>query len=95
MTSGIVSFLLCEHPGLESTEATVREQQYGSNSTGATVREQDAPTIVSVNKNNDNTPPPLTKSEVRSGATPRRRQLACGMLTKRGNAHQESQKLFL
>ncbi|WP_293165928.1 RNA-guided endonuclease TnpB family protein [Okeania sp. SIO2C9] len=29
---------------------------------------------------------------VASGQTPRRRQLACGMLTKRGNAHQERER---
>ncbi|NEQ77409.1 MAG: transposase [Okeania sp. SIO2C9] len=30
----------------------------------------------------------LAKAHKKADATPRRRQLACGMLTKRGNAHQ-------
>ncbi|WP_143437718.1 transposase [Hydrocoleum sp. CS-953] len=30
------------------------------------------------------------RRQLASGQTPRRRQLACGMLTKRGNAHQET-----
>ncbi|NEP82199.1 MAG: hypothetical protein F6K39_31080 [Okeania sp. SIO3B3] len=41
--------------------AIVREQHYGSNITGARCS-----LLYLVTKNNDNAPPPLTKSEVRT-----------------------------